>query len=94
MTDNISIPEARKLLAAYALEWDKPELLDLSRRMVRRKPKYPVARANRKSLDAALAVDIRVFKDLNPTMSNRDIGRKFGVDGGRVSEAIHGSVGL
>lgn len=89
MTDPISIPEARALLSKWALEWDRPELLDLAGRLIRRKPKYKAARAERGSLTPSRAAAIRAYKEANPTMSNRDIGEVFGVDGGRVSEAIH-----
>lgn len=85
----ISIPDARKLLIRYAIEWDRPELQQLAARMVRRKPKYPIARPERKSLCPKLAIMIREYKNRHPRKSNRDIGRHFGVDGGRVSEAIH-----
>ena len=87
--DHLSIPEARQVLSKLALQHDMPELLELAKRMVRRKPKYPVARATRRSLDPETAKRIRAFKDQNPNMSNRAIGEMFGVDGGRVSEAIH-----
>jgi len=89
MDDPISIPEARQLLSKWSLAWGRPELQDLAARMVRRKPKYPTARAKRGSLTKELAAKIRDFKADNPNMSHRDIGEVFGVDGGRVSEAIH-----
>lgn len=92
--EHISIPEARRLLAKYALEWNRPELLELSRKMQRRKPKFAPARAKRKSLTKTTAAAIRYYKLSNPTMSNRDIGEKFGVDGARVSEAIHDVYGF
>lgn len=95
MTDEtISIPDARAQLCKWAVAWDKPELMELAQKMVRRKPKYPAARANRGSLDPILAENIRAFKAKNPERSNRDIGAMFGVDGGRVSEAIHKTKGI
>lgn len=87
--NHISIPEARAQLSKWALEWGKPELLELAGRMVRRRPVYPVARAKMGSLTPELAKRIREYKMQHPTMSNRDVGKVFGVDGGRVSEAIH-----
>jgi hypothetical protein len=90
----ISIPEARALLSKWSLEWDKPELMDLAGRLVRRRPLYPRARAVRGSLAPELADQIRKYKEENPRMSNRDIGELFGVDGGRVSEAIHKAKGF
>lgn len=87
--ETISIPNARKILKKWAIEWDKPELLELANKMYRRPPKFPKARAERSGLTIELAKKIREYKRLNPSMANRDIGEKFGVDGGRVSEAIH-----
>lgn len=90
----ISIPEARAILRVWAREWSRPELEELSRKMVRRKPKYPMARAERSSLNPELAEQIRKFKDQNPNMANWKIGQVFGVDAGRVSEAIQKSKGM
>lgn len=93
-TPPISIPEAKAQLLKWAIEWDRPELMHLAERMVRRKPKFIRARAKRRSLTPELADRIRTFKNANPQMSNRDVGEYFGVDGGRVSEAIHRSKGF
>lgn len=87
--DKIGIPEAREQLKAWAIEWDRPELAELADKMYRRTPKYRKARATRKSLTIEMAKRIRAYKRSKPEMSNRDIGRRFKVDGGRVSEAIH-----
>jgi hypothetical protein len=87
--DHVSIPEARAILSRWGMEWNRPELMALAGKLVRRRPKYPVARAKRGSLTPELAARIRDYKNENPSTSNRDIGERFGVDGGRVSEAIH-----
>lgn len=85
----ISIPDARDELRAWAILWNKPELKILADRLIRRQPKYPVAKATRRSLNPEMARNIRTYKARNPSKSNRSIGELFGVDGGRVSEAIH-----
>jgi hypothetical protein len=85
----IGIPAAQEKLRKWAVEWGKPELAVLADQMYRRKPKYPRAKPQRRSLTPGKAKRIREYKEANPTMSNRDIGREFGVDAGRVSEAIH-----
>lgn len=90
----ISIPDAREQLIKWADEWDKPELKALAAQMVRRSPKYPRARKTRQSLTCETADKIREYKAANPLASNRAIGEKFNVDGGRVSEAIHKSKGI
>lgn len=94
MTEHISIPDARTQLHRWAQEWNKPELADLARQMVRRRPKHPTAKATRQSLTPQLAERIRQHKALFPEKSNRAIGETFGVDGGRVSEAIHKTKGF
>ena len=47
-----------------------------------------VARPRRGSLTPELAAQIRDFVGLHPNWNNRRIGAYFGVDGGRVSEAL------
>lgn len=87
--DNLTVPEVRALLTNIALDQNLEILNIIAKKMYRRKPKYPVAKAKRQSLSPDKAERIRKYKALHPEMSNRDIGERFGVDGGRVSEAIH-----
>jgi len=68
---------AVRLLAARA---------ELFRRPMARKP----ARRRSPPVDAELAEALRRYARLHPDMPNRAIGQRFGVDGGRVSEALHG----
>ena len=92
--EHLSIPEARRIITAIGLHYDIPEILEVVSKMQRRKPKYPVARAKRRSLTPELAERIRNYKRSHPNMSNREIGERFGVDGGRVSEAVHKALGF
>ena len=40
--------------------------------------------------EAGIRDQVRAFVLANPNMPNRDIGRVFNIDGGRVSEILHG----
>lgn len=87
--ETIGIAEARRLLSKWGIEWDRPELLELAGKLRKRRPKYPVARAERKRLNPELAERIRKFKADHPLQPNWKIGLAFGTDAARVSEAIH-----
>lgn len=86
----VSKTEAREILRQYGREWNKPELINLANALITRKPIYPRAKAQRGSLTPELAVKISAYKAEHPRMSNYDIGVVFGVNGARVSEAVHG----
>jgi hypothetical protein len=45
-----------------------------------------------KRMTNALADEIQDFAEAHPDWSNRKIGRHFGVDGGRVTDALSGKV--
>jgi hypothetical protein len=55
-----------------------------------RRPAKKHARNKATRITPALRDQVRAFILANPTMLNRDIGRVFNIDGGRVSEIIHG----
>jgi len=87
--DRIPIPEARKLLNHWAEEFGLPQLAELASRMYRRSA---VRQASRTSpyVDADMAQEIRDYAEDNPGMSEQEIAGHFGVNPGRVSEALHG----
>lgn len=60
----------------------------------RRRPALKRAKPTRKSLTSELAKNIRAYALQNSHLSNRVIGERFGVDGGRVSEAMHKAKGF
>jgi predicted XRE-type DNA-binding protein len=60
---------------------------ELMYRNIRKKPK---ARTKQVKITPALVREIKAFVKQNSLLHERDIGRKFGVDGGRVSEIIQG----
>jgi hypothetical protein len=78
------LPEVRKRLYALA-----KELRRLANETKRRKPLHR-AKPRARKMTPNLRRQIRRFVAYNPDMSNRQIGRIFKVDGGRVSEAKRG----
>lgn len=58
--------------------------------MWRRSKKKRTARAKPVTWTPKLVLDIQASLLLNPTKHEREIGRMHGVDGGRISEVVHG----
>jgi hypothetical protein len=69
------------------------ELHELAEATRRQSLKPRRAAPTRMSLSPRLAPIVREYAKKHPDMSNRDIGEHFGLDGGRVSEAINFSKG-
>lgn len=83
------LPEIATRLRYLARELNCPELNRLAAEIKRRSP---VSRAPASSVPASpeLRDRIRAFKADNPHMSQAEIGARFGVNSGRVSEALAG----
>ena len=101
MVNSRPIPEIRQDMKILALSLKQSGMYDegvllmrYANQTYRRSPKFPRAAPTRGSLTPYLAAKIREYKEEHPTTSNRRIGEFFSVDGGRVSEAIHGTKGL
>lgn len=58
--------------------------------MPREKAGKPIARATAKKVTPSIMRMVMHTFKRDPTRSNRSIGRKHGIDGGRVSEIING----
>ena len=90
-----NIPAARKILNEVLEEtpWAHILLKHKIRKalslMVKEPPVYKRAPVSSKIVTAQMAADIRAMKELHPEMPLREIAEKFGVDMGRVSEALH-----
>lgn len=83
------IPEVQDRLWELARILDAPELAFLAHELYRRKATHRApAKANGMTME--LRGKIRAFAVANPDMPHREIGAEFGVDGGRVSEALYG----
>lgn len=95
-------PQIQARLRAIAAEMRQPllfpatiedyarELEQLATEMGRRKSGRPRARPTARRMTAELRNAIRAHAAAHPEMGNRDIGMIFGVDGGRVAEALNG----
>jgi hypothetical protein len=93
----MTIPECRNALLAIANSLaiksgctDEARGIRMIVKEMLRRPAVKVARTKARRVTPELQERIRAFAKLHPDMPNRDIGRVFGVDGGRVSEALAG----
>lgn len=88
MSKNISgIPAVRDRLRELADEHGLEELRDLADQMYRRTARKRAPIRSPK-LTPALAQQIRQYAASNPSAHQQDIAQKFGVNHGRVSEAL------
>ena len=87
------IPEIRARLHELAAVHRIPELAELAED-TRRNPAIRHAKATRRSLTPDLAIQIRAYAKTVPNMTMREIGTKFDVDQGRVSEAMNYTKGM
>jgi hypothetical protein len=89
MSNHISIPEAREQLRKWAKEHNLPKLAELADAMYRRAAtRRAVVRSPK--VTAEMAEEIRLYAAANPDLHQQDIANHFGVNVGRVSEALHG----
>ena len=89
MIKHITIPQARTQLRRLAKEHDMPELKTLADRMYRKPPSCAVAPVQNKQMTNAIAGSIRLHKREHPAMSTQDLATLYGVNAGRVSEALN-----
>lgn len=87
-----TIPELRDRLHELADELGCPELRDIAEE-TRRRYHGRAGRAKARHVTPELADKVRAFKKLNPGMIQRDIGDRFKIDHGRVSEILYGKRG-
>jgi hypothetical protein len=86
--DKLSIPEVRTRLRELAEEHDIDELRELANELYR---SSAIKRAPRRSpkLTPVLASEIRRYAKRHPGAHQQDIANHFGVNHGRVSEALN-----
>ncbi len=87
----LTIPQIRERLHELAVIHGIPELSSLATATIRRS--YKRAPSTRSGLDRKLKASIRAFVKENPEMAFQDVANIFGVNPGRVSEAVHGKRG-
>jgi hypothetical protein len=85
----MTIPEIRRRLHELAVSAGIPELAELAE-ATRRRPAPRVAPVKSRPLEPWLAEWIRETAEENPDATQMEIAREFGVNIGRVSEALHG----
>jgi len=87
----MGIPAVRDRLYQLADELDLEELSDLADQMWRKSAKRR-AKTRSPKLTPEMAEKIRQYKAQNPDAHQQDIAEKFGVNHGRVSEALNNLV--
>lgn len=89
--NSMSIPAARARLRELADEHDIDELRDIADQMYRKTVKKRAPKRSPK-LTPAMAKKIRDYKAAHPDAHQQDIAEHFGVNHGRVSEALDNQV--
>ncbi|MBF0247587.1 MAG: hypothetical protein HQL36_05880 [Alphaproteobacteria bacterium] len=90
LPNRMTIPVIRDRLRELAEEHDIEELRDLANHMYRQNIKGRRAPVTSAPSTPQLRRDIRAYARLHPNASNQEIGNFFGVNPGRVSEALEG----
>lgn len=87
-----TLPEIRARLHELATEHALPELAALAEETKRQ---YHGRRASTRAraVDSDLSEKVQEFARLHPDLPQRDIGRQFEIDAGRVSEILFGRRG-
>lgn len=86
--NSMGIPKIRDRLREIADATDNNELRDLANQMYRRRHKEKRAPITSQTITPQLRADIRRYMRLNPDASNQQAANHFGVNPGRVSEAL------
>lgn len=86
----MTVPEVRDRLYELAGEMRSEELMHLANQLWRRRPGKVKARASAVHMTPELAQSIRDYAVTHPWLSEHRIGIEFGVNQGRVSEALFG----
>lgn len=89
--NSLGIPAVRDRLREMADEYGIDELHDLADQMYRKSAKRRAPTRSPK-LTPEMAKDIRDYAAANPNAHHQDIAEKFGVNHGRVSEAINNQI--
>jgi hypothetical protein len=95
MERRLTIPEIRDELIAIAADLH-PVVGDRIRALaLETKRRSPVRRARitARKVTPELADEVEAFAARNPRLRMSEIGRRFGIDGGRVSEILAGKRG-
>jgi hypothetical protein len=88
VTNKRTTPELRKRLTEIAVEQGIEELKDIADEL-QRNPAAKRAPRKSRTFTAEMAEEVRAFAQKNPDMHNQEIADRFGVNPGRISEAIN-----
>jgi hypothetical protein len=83
------LPEVASRLRELAIDLDCNELTDLANEIGRRSPRQRAPTTSAPITDA-LKAQIRAMKAAEPHLSQAEIGRRFNLNPGRVSETLRG----
>jgi hypothetical protein len=83
------VSDVQRRLRQLSDDRNIPELSELADHLSRRRPDR-VAPIKSATMTDSLRRDIRAYAAANPTASQMEIGRKFNVNPGRISEALRG----
>lgn len=92
MGENLSIPEVRDRLRELADEHGIDELHELAGELYRKSPAKKRAPVRSPTLTAEMAEEIRDYATANPDAHQQDIAEHFGVNHGRISEALNDQI--
>lgn len=87
-----TIPEIRERLFELAREHDMPELAQLAEE-TKREFHGRAGRTTARRVTPELAAQVRAYAHDHPRENQRNIGARFKIDHGRVSEILHGKRG-
>jgi hypothetical protein len=90
-SNRLGIPAVRSRLRELAEEYGIEELNDLADQMYRKSARKR-APTRSPALTPELAEEIRQYASANPLAHQQDIAEKFGVNHGRVSEALDNQI--
>jgi hypothetical protein len=96
--EDLTIPQVRDEMEKVAkrIAWADPEAalrLRVLAASTRRRFHGRKARAKALHVTEDMAERVRAYCKAHPDLSNREVGRAHGIDGGRVSEILYGKRG-
>lgn len=89
----MTIPEVRERLYELADAHRLPELRRLADQLWRRKPWRRPVRPRSVAMTPEIAASVRRYVAAHPDVPEDRVGDVFGINQGRVSEALHGHRG-
>ena len=92
MGQNLTIPQVRVRLTEIANEHGIDEIHELVEELYRKPLAKKRAPVRSPTMTPELAEGIREYAQDNPDVHQQEIAEMFGVNHGRISEALHGEI--